>query len=203
MIPTSPAPADLAQRLIGLVDDGTRAELSQVFDGEGLLRVSPAVGVEALVVNADDEILLCQRQDNEHWCLPGGIAEIGQPTPDAALRELWEEVGLRGEVTRLLGAFDGQQWRSRSKVHLLQLVYLVSCADLTPSPGVEMITADYFTPAHLPVPLHPGHGERIPRLIEMLNTRGVHHDAASSYDIPMPLHQRPGHQRPGPDDAEQ
>jgi len=39
--------------------------------------------------------------------MPGGTAEIGQTMAQAALRELWEEAGLRGDVERLSAAAPG------------------------------------------------------------------------------------------------
>ena len=184
---------DLAARIAPLVDEGSLDEVRAVFDAEGWLRVSPAVGVDAAVFNARGEILLLRRRDNEHWCMPGGVAEIGQTTAEAALRELWEEAGLRGEVERLLGIFDGPRWGSNSKVHMAHLVYLVRCADLSPVPGVEMLEAGFFGPNALPEPLHAGHDLRVPKCFELARGGRTYFDPASSYGIDMPMHQRPGH----------
>lgn len=186
----------LAARLAALVDPAPLAMVTELFDDEAWSRVSPAVGVEAVVLDPAGRVLLCQRRDNQHWCLPGGLAEIGQPITDAALRELWEEAGLRGEITRLLGVFDGPRWGTRSKVHLIQAVFEVSCTDLAASPGTEMITAGYFAPDNLPAPLHPGHGERIPVCLDMITTGRTHHDPASSLTGDLPMLQRPEPGRP-------
>ena len=184
---------ELAARIAALAHDGSLDEVKAIFDAEGWRRVSPAIGVDAAVFNAAGEILLLRRRDNEHWCMPGGVAEIGQATAEAVLRELWEEAGLRGEVERLLGVFDGPRWGSRSKVHMLHLVYLVRCDELTPIPGIEMLEAGFFAPDALPVPLHASHERRVPKCFELVRSGRTYFDPATSYGIAMPMHQRPGH----------
>ncbi len=152
----------------------------------------PAVGVDAVVLNADGEILLVQRRDNARWAMPGGIAEIGQTPAEAALRELWEEAGLRGRVARLLGVFDGRLWGSRSKVHMLHFVFLVECADLAPAPGSEMLDARFFPPDRLPEAMHHGHDRRVPKCIRLAQEGETFFDPAASYGMDLPMHQRPG-----------
>jgi 8-oxo-dGTP pyrophosphatase MutT (NUDIX family) len=183
----------LAARIASLVDESSLAEVSAIFGADGWLRVSPAVGVDALVFNERGEILLLRRRDNSHWCMPGGIAEIGQTPAAAALRELWEEAGLRGEVQRLLGVFDGPRWGSRSKVHMMHLVYLVQCTDLKAVPGIEMLEACFFSPDALPEPMQPGHKLRLPVCLEMARTDQTYTDPATTYGLDLPMHQRPGH----------
>lgn len=184
----------LADRMRALADRGTGSPPAAPpgrFDTEGLRRVSPAVGVEAVVFDADERVLLARRRDDRTWCLPGGVCEVGQSPPEAALRELWEEAGVRGEVTRLLGLFDGRLWGSRSTSHILNLVYLVRGDDPRPSPGVEMLETAFFAVNALPVPLHPGHDHRIPYALELARTDRTHHDPADTRTGDLPMHQRP------------
>lgn len=184
----------LAERLRDLADRGTGATSAvpaAPFDTEGLRRVSPAIGVEALVIDANDQLLLARRRDDRTWCLPGGVCEIGQSPPDAALRELWEEAGVRGEVERLLGVFDGRRWGSRSTSHILHLIYLVRSDCPEPSPGIEMLETAFFAQDALPEDLHPGHDRRIPYVLELVRAGRTHHDPADTRTGDLPLHQRP------------
>src|SRR3954454_12652607 len=64
----------LAAKVAALVDEETPEGVGALFDAEPWLRFSPAVGVEAMVVNDSGKILLVQRKDNEHWAMPGGVA---------------------------------------------------------------------------------------------------------------------------------
>jgi len=181
----------VAARLAALVDAAPYPEIDRLFTEQAWPRVSPAIGVDAVVLDPTGRVLLCQRRDDQRWCLPGGLAEIGQPTSEAVLRELWEEAGLRGEVTRLLGVFDGPRWGSLTKVHLIHVVYQVSCDRLDPSPGTEMITTEFFAPDQLPGAMHPGHDLRVPVCLELVHSGRVHHDPASSVLGDLPMHQRP------------
>lgn len=183
--------AELAAKVAALADEGTAADVRAVFDAEPWRRISPAIGVEAAVFDARGDILLVRRKDNGHWATPGGIAEIGQTPAEAALRELWEEAGLRGDVRRLLGVFDGRFWGSRSKVHLIHFVFLVDCAEHGLSPGIEMLDARFFPPDALPAAMHRGHGERVPKCCELARTGETYFDPAVSYGHAMPMHQRP------------
>ena len=183
---------DLAAKVAALADEGTTEEVNAIFFAEPWFRATPAVGADAVVLNADGEILLVRRRDNARWAMPGGIGEIGQTPAEAALRELWEEAGLRGRVARLLGVFDGQLWGSRSKVHMLHFVFLVECDDLVPAPGVEMLDARFFPPDRLPAALHDGHDRRVPKCLQLLRDGDTFFDPAASYGAEMPMHQRPG-----------
>lgn len=82
--------------------------MSQVLYGprlgkEGQLRV----GCSAIIFDESREkVLLTQRADNGHWCLPGGHMESGESAAEACEREVWEETGLKVRATRLLGVYS-------------------------------------------------------------------------------------------------
>jgi 8-oxo-dGTP pyrophosphatase MutT (NUDIX family) len=60
----------------------------------------------ALVVNDAGEILMIRRTDNGNWALPGGAIEMSESVAGAAVRETFEETGIRVEVTGLLGVYS-------------------------------------------------------------------------------------------------
>ncbi len=182
---------ELAAKVAALADEGTPEEVAAVFAAEPWHRASPAIGVDAAVFDAGGRILLVRRRDTEQWALPGGLAEIGQTPAEAVLRELWEEAGLRGRVTRLLGVFDGRLWGSRAKVHLVHFVFAVACDDPEPVPGSEMLDARFFPTDRLPEAMHRGHDLRVPKVIELWRGGETYFDPASSHDVDMPMHQRP------------
>ncbi len=59
------------------------------------------------------KILLIKRAKppfKHHWCLPGGKVEEGEDFENAALRELEEETGYRGVITKELTLIESA-WR--------------------------------------------------------------------------------------------
>lgn len=150
------------------------------IEAESWPRASPAVGVDAAVFDRDGRILLVFPKGNVGWAMPGGLADVGETPTEAALRELWEEAGLRGRATRLLGLFDGRRLGSRSKVHLLHLVFLVECEPLQPSPGVEIDDVGFFSPDDLPRPMRPGHERGVAKVVDILRGPTTYFDPADS-----------------------
>jgi ADP-ribose pyrophosphatase YjhB (NUDIX family) len=66
---------------------------------------NPLPVAASIVVNENREVLLVKRKKEPYrdmWCLPIGFAESGEEVRQAALRELEEESGVKGEIIRLI-----------------------------------------------------------------------------------------------------
>ena len=57
----------------------------------------------ALVFRSENEVLLIKRKDLPVWVLPGGGIEENETPEEACQRELFEETGIHGIVSRKLG----------------------------------------------------------------------------------------------------
>lgn len=59
----------------------------------------------AIIWNQNNEILLQKRGDRNAWGFPGGAMELGESDEETAIREVYEETGLKVEVEHLIGAY--------------------------------------------------------------------------------------------------
>lgn len=80
------------------------AEIQTKFRGE-LGHITPKLGADAAIFDAQGHILLMNRADGGGWCLPCGFVEPNERPVDTAVRETLEETGLEVRVRRLVGVF--------------------------------------------------------------------------------------------------
>ncbi len=128
--------------------------------------LGPQASGEAVVIH-DGRLLLVRRADDGLWALPGGITDPGETLAETARRELWEEAGIDGRVTQLLGLFDSRLWHSAKRIHFYHAVFLIEADDPEPRPSPEVSAAAYFGADELP-PLSPGHHLRAPFVFRQL-----------------------------------
>ena len=70
---------------------------------------NPLPAVAVLVLNSKDQLLLVKRSVEPAkgtWCLPGGFIEVDESIEEAAVRELEEETGIKGEIEGLVDFFS-------------------------------------------------------------------------------------------------
>jgi ADP-ribose pyrophosphatase YjhB (NUDIX family) len=75
---------------------------------------TPKIGCSVAAFDDAGRVALIQRADNKRWALPGGMAEIGSPPSENALRELREETGFAAAIERLVGIYDNKRFASVS-----------------------------------------------------------------------------------------
>lgn len=76
-------------------------------------RPVPRVGGRVLVIDPDDRLLLIHERlegGGTHWLTPGGGVEDGEEPAAAAVREAYEEVGLRVDPDRDAVLVTRRQW---------------------------------------------------------------------------------------------
>jgi len=155
-----------AARIIAAIEGRSAEELRGQFL-DNLHHRSPLVGAEAVVVR-DGRLLLIRRNDSGLWALPGGLVEVGDTVAGAALRELREETGLTGQVTRLLGIWDSRLSGSRTKAQLYHIIFEVEAGDAPPMTTPEAVEVGFFREDDLPS-LSPGHQARVPMVLQLVS----------------------------------
>ena len=64
-----------------------------------------------LLLGRNNKVLLVMDKGHHKWSLPGGGVKPGERSSRAAVREMYEEVGLSVRNLRWLGHFDGSASR--------------------------------------------------------------------------------------------
>lgn len=103
------------------------------------------------VIKKGGRVLLVKRRfepSREKWSIPGGLVELGERVKDAVKREIYEEVGLKIRLIRLIDVVDNivRDEDGRVRYHYIILDYLA-----VPKGGVlrwneEALDIGWFTP---------------------------------------------------------
>src|SRR5262245_38148340 len=94
-----------------------------------------ALGVHALIVDADGKVLLARHSYMKGWSLPGGGVGRGEPPPTALRRELREEIGsVSSAEPELIGMLSRRAGWATNVV----LLYRLSNARVDFTPNFEV-----------------------------------------------------------------
>ena len=80
------------------------------------------VSAGALITDPAGRILLVKPNYRDHWTLPGGICELGEPPHAGCAREVAEEIGLQLPIGMLL-AIDWSQPYGREARPIMHFVF--------------------------------------------------------------------------------
>ncbi|EGT3617559.1 NUDIX hydrolase [Clostridium perfringens] len=61
-----------------------------------------------IIIDKKGRVLLQKRTDNNKWGLPGGSLELGESFQQAAMREAYEEVGIKVRSLNLFNVYSGE-----------------------------------------------------------------------------------------------
>ncbi|WP_395139906.1 NUDIX hydrolase [Armatimonas sp.] len=104
-------------------------------------------GVQVVVSDSENRVLLQKREDFRLWSLPGGKIEPGETPEVAAVRELQEETGFTVSLTRCVGFY----WRpDLPGGGVLVQVFAGQIVEKIGEPGWESVAVDWFTMETLP-----------------------------------------------------
>lgn len=113
----------------------------------GFIRYENPKVAAGVLVERDGRLLLVRRNHEPRmgeWSFPSGFVDAGEVVEEAAVREAWEETGLRVRLDRLLGVY------SRRGEPVVFVAYAGYAPEGEPAPGPEAQDARFFDPDALP-----------------------------------------------------
>lgn len=139
--------------------------------GHDLLMMPGAGGV---VINDKDEVLLQLRSDTHTWCLLVGAMDPGEDVAECALREIYEEGGIRVIPEQITSVLSGKDmihtYSNGDQSAILSVTFRCRPADDT-LPFVndeESLDMRYFPSNALPDNMIPRHRFMVEKAIENL-----------------------------------
>jgi len=129
-------------------------------------RITPLCVGDAAIIDDAGKILLIRRADNHKWAMPGGAFSVGETPAQGAMREAFEETGVRCKPLALVGVHDSRWCGTIAPFHLYQFCFL--CEPLNggkpehaPTHAAEILDCQWFGENELPGDVDPGHITRI------------------------------------------
>lgn len=109
-------------------------------------------GAAACVIRHQQQLLLVQDRISGRYSLSGGYIDAGESAEQAALRELFEETGLRGRITAELGRWQRARLFACQTLDPIQAQIGSNFVSLLQAPnlGGEILNARLSEPALLP-----------------------------------------------------
>ena len=150
----------------------------QDFFKEAVDYPTPKVDIRALVLNEKSQILLVQEGSDSKWALPGGWADIGFSPAEVAVKEVWEETGLRVKVDRLLAVFDKKSHpHPHQAIYVYKLAFLCTYLEGNFKKSFDILDVGFFDVDRLP-PLSENRilASQIHILLEQLQKNMVYFD---------------------------
>ena len=112
--------------------------------------LTPKPDVRAIVFK-DNKMLLVREKVDGNWCPPGGWADIGYSPAEVAVKEAWEESGLKVKTGRLLAVLEkGKHPHPPSPFYVYKMFILCEIVGGELGGGTETLGADFFGLDELP-----------------------------------------------------
>ncbi|XP_053262357.1 diphosphoinositol polyphosphate phosphohydrolase 2 isoform X2 [Podarcis raffonei] len=96
---------------------------TRTYDREGFKKRAACLCFRS---EREDEVLLVSSSRYpDQWIVPGGGMEPEEEPGGAAVREVYEEAGVKGKLGRLLGIFENQDRKHRTYVYVLTVTEIL------------------------------------------------------------------------------
>lgn len=95
---------EISFEMLGHISESKPEIVRSLFDHQKGYQ-TPKVDVRGVVIR-DGKMLMVREKVDGCWSLPGGWADVGLTPYENAVKEVWEESGLKVKPIRLLGVMD-------------------------------------------------------------------------------------------------
>lgn len=128
-----------------LVKNSTPKALDIYFDADTGY-VTPKVDIRACTFK-DDKILLVREKSSGQWSIPGGWGDIGYSASEIAVKETFEEAGIKVEPLKLISIKDMQKnhYPKKNLNYIYKLFFECAPKEADIHSGVETSDVRYFT----------------------------------------------------------
>lgn len=128
-----------------LTNNATPKQLDIFFDADTGY-VTPKVDIRAATFK-DDKILLVREKSSGQWSIPGGWGDIGYSASEIAVKETFEEAGIRTQPNRLIAIKDMQKnhYPKKNLNYIYKLFFECTPVEDNLHSGVETSDVKYFT----------------------------------------------------------
>lgn len=137
---------DVAKQLTAkLVKDSSPKKLDIFFDADTGY-VTPKVDIRAATFK-NNKILLVREKSSGQWSIPGGWGDIGYCASDIAVKETFEEAGIKVKPKRMISIKDMQKnhYPKKNLNYIYKLFFECVPIEDDIHSGVETSDVKYFT----------------------------------------------------------
>jgi 8-oxo-dGTP pyrophosphatase MutT (NUDIX family) len=147
---------DLKRRLYGLVGRQLQWIYARLFRAMTL-------GVQVLIIDPENRVLLVKHTYSYGWHFPGGGVERGETIAQAAMREAREEAGIVASDYKLIGLFSQEAAFSGDHVALF---VVRDFTRISWQPDGEIEAAQFYALTDLPTDITEASRRRLDEFIE-------------------------------------
>jgi len=128
-----------------LTNNVTPKQLDIFFDSDTGY-VTPKVDVRAATFK-DDKILLVREKNSGEWSIPGGWGDIGYSAADIAIKETFEEAGIKVKPLKMISIKDMQKnhYPKKNLNYVYKIFFECTPEENDIHSGVETSDVKYFT----------------------------------------------------------
>jgi 8-oxo-dGTP pyrophosphatase MutT (NUDIX family) len=147
--------------------------------------ITPKIGVQGALFNAEGKILLEQRVDDALWGLPAGWVEAGERPETAIAREFCEETGFIVEPIAIIGfnsRLPGDFGQPHTSVHILYLCKYLGGQLQISHESLQMTFCDPSTIQHW----HMDHGLQAEKAMQFYRAMGTSLPVVTNPFLPLP-----------------